>query len=363
MSEASVEMGIVMASIKILLVDLDEMYLMPLERKFIDEFENKAELYVITDINYLNEFFSVPQKFDIMIMNETLYDERFDRHNISNVFLLTEQVPNYLETGRLDNNRIYKYTSVKEIFNEVINRSSTRMAEALEQTHETKVIMIYSPIGGIGKTTIATGLCAALKKSHKDVLYMNTDSLQDFGYIMKKPYVLTGGTDKPVSMNRDHIYEMVKPQISKELFDILPPFERALSSLNIKENNYQHLIQCIKQSNDYDFIVVDSTSNFTEETARLMGSSNYIVIIVGQDKNSAFKINCLLKNIDCSDQKKFIFVCNKYRSDMENSIMTETFETSFHISEYVNEMKYDDANEIESVGNHQGIHKLAFTFI
>ncbi len=61
-----------MANIKIILADTDERYLMPLERKFIDELEDKVDLIVITDRDYLKQYFETPQKLDILIINEEL---------------------------------------------------------------------------------------------------------------------------------------------------------------------------------------------------------------------------------------------------------------------------------------------------
>jgi Pyruvate/2-oxoacid:ferredoxin oxidoreductase gamma subunit len=139
-----------MANIKILMADTDDKYLMPLERKFIDGLEDKADLIVITDPGYLKQYFSTPQKLDILIINEELYDVALERHDIANVFILTEEEKSPRDT---ETNQIYKYTSVKEIYAEVINKSSAKNA-SFNNTEETRVLMIYSPIGGIGKTSV-----------------------------------------------------------------------------------------------------------------------------------------------------------------------------------------------------------------
>ena len=110
-------------ALSIVLCDEDERYLVPLELKFTEEFGEKAEIIVITDKEYLKSFFSTPQNIDVLIINEDLYDEEYEKQDISNVFLLSE-VDNSMQTENMILKRIYKYTSVKQIYNDVVNNMS-----------------------------------------------------------------------------------------------------------------------------------------------------------------------------------------------------------------------------------------------
>jgi len=352
-----------MGKARILLVDQDEKFLMPLERKFIDEFGEQFEIMVITDSDYLKEFFSNPQSLDILIINEDLYDRSIERHNIANIFILSEKIIDETYTGALDNNKIYKYTSVKEIYNEVVNTSAVNMNPNMKSNGETRVLMVYSPIGGIGKTTFSMGLCAALSKNHKKVIYIGTDNLQTFGYFMNNKKTLESGVEKQFATQKDRIYSVIKPQIVTEGFDIVPPFIKALSSLNIKVSDFINLIDSIKESNEYDYIVIDSGTDFSEDTSKLMGMANNTIVLVGQDKYSLHKLECLMTNIDYSDKNKFIFICNKYKTEEENSLISETFINKCLISEYVNYDKRIETMNCESLSNLNCLQKISFMFI
>ena len=87
-------------ALSIVLCDEDERYLVPLELKFTEEFGEKAEIIVITDKEYLKSFFSTPQNIDVLIINEDLYDEEYEKQDISNVFLLSE-VDNSMQTENM----------------------------------------------------------------------------------------------------------------------------------------------------------------------------------------------------------------------------------------------------------------------
>lgn len=350
-----------MANIKIILVDTDEKYLLPLERKFIDGFEGRSDINVITEKEYLETFFRTPQKADILIINEELYDQSFERHNITNTFILTEHTMEDNSTGSLDTNQIYKYTSVKEIFNEVVNKASSKTTETLSTIEETKVIFVYSPIGGIGKTSLAAGLSAALSKNYKRVLFIGTDSLQTFGIIMNQPAVLKNGVEKLITGKHEYIYETVRSQIVTENFDILPPFPRSLSSLNIKESDYIHLLDCVKASKEYDYIIIDSSNDFSSDISNLMGYANHTIIVLGQDKNAAYKLDCLLNNIDCSDNERFIFVCNKYQQAKENILISQKYVNRCRINEYIEYVP--ELMDYNALSNLKSIQKLAIMFV
>lgn len=349
-----------MANIKILLADSDEKYLMPLERKFIDGLEDKVDLIVITDTDYIKQYFATPQKLDILVIHEDMYDSELEKHNISNIFILTEN--DNKNSGDSDTKQIYKYTSVKEIYNEVINHSSTRTVP-LNTVEETKILMVYSPIGGIGKTTVSALLCQALADYHKRVLFVGIDSLQTFGCIIDDLPYMESGTEKAMIEKSDYIYETMKSKIITQRYDILPPFYLSLPSLNIKGDDFIHLLNTIKKTRDYDYIILDGTSDFTEDLSRFMGIANHTIIIAGQEKNAVFKLNCLLRNIDCSDNERFVFVCNKYRSDRENHLSSESSKNLCNISEYI-DYWHDKAESGSnySLGN-RSIQKLALMFI
>ncbi len=156
-----------MAKLQILLCDTDEKYLMPLERKFIDGFEDSADIMIITDPEYLKVFFQSQRKIDILVINESLYVKDLEKHNIEFLFILMEQMTQDTTTTGLNSNQIYKYTSVKEIYNEIANCSAAINRKSKKQDENTKLIMVYSPIGGAGVTTLAIGLAGALAQNHR----------------------------------------------------------------------------------------------------------------------------------------------------------------------------------------------------
>ena len=148
-----------MAKPRIIIADTDVNYIIPLQLKFVEDFFEKVDLEIITDETYFEELFSTPQQIDILITSEELYTQSLLRHNITHVFLMTENQEEDL-TSALNVNCIFKYTSIKEIFNEIIGKSEELFDVKQSSKKETEIILFYSANGGVGKTTVAMGVSA-----------------------------------------------------------------------------------------------------------------------------------------------------------------------------------------------------------
>ena len=344
---------------QIYLIDLDERYLMPLEHKLAQVVQDKADINVITDRDYLSRYFSVPRNIDLLIISEKLLDSTFERHEISYIFVLTEQESAQVDiTSNLTVNHLYKYTSMKEIFLKISSTISGLVSTGDEQSQKTKVITVYSPVGGIGKTTISFALCNELSKLNQSVLYIGTDSTQSFGYFYDIDTYLA--IEKQMINKYEYISEAAKPFIVHENFDIMPPFFRVLSSIGIGEEHYIFLIRSMKRSGSYDFIVVDTDCAFTKDKSSMLASSDYVLFICGQDMLSIHKLDGLLSSIDCSDSSKFLFICNKYiHGNKDTNLRSYRYETSAYIS-YTEELCGANSSALR---NSKAFEKLAFLFV
>ncbi|HQA57506.1 MAG TPA: AAA family ATPase [Acetivibrio sp.] len=352
-----------MEKVVVVLADTDEKYLMPLELKFIEEFKDNADMNVITDRDYFNTYFSVPREIDILIINENLYTVDIKRHNIASLFILTES-NDVSNEGEPFSNLIYKYTSVKEIFRRVINASTKDVLSTMGNKEKTQVIMVYSPCGGVGKSTVSLGICAALAGFHKRVLYVNTETIQSYNYMLGNKEYCPGEFEKLLASKKENIVDCLKGAVGFEKFDYILPFKYSASSLNINTKEFKHLVEAVKQAEMYDYIVLDSSSDFTLEKTMMMSFSDKVVIITAQDRVSCLKLEYFLNNIDCSDKNKFIFICNKYLPDRENWLIKGNLVGRCLVSEYIDEFGSDpDSVNVEYLSTNKQLQKLAYTFI
>lgn len=308
-----------MAQTKIVLADPDPSYLATLERVFVREYRFTAEIVLLPSEDALKRFFAEPKTIDILLINETQYDQSFVRHNVGHLFILTEEEPNAETGGELFNHMMYKYVNGKTIIDSVISRSGISHATNLH-SGVARILMVFSPVGGVGQTTLSVGFCTLISRNFRRALYIGTDDLQTFGYILKTGQYLQEGTEKTLQQKSKYAYEKIKPMLATELFDIVPPFPAALTSLGVTQDHMMFLIEQIKHSGDYDYIVIDGGKDFSNSTTKMMAMADQVLLVTAQDENSMYKMHCLLDSIDCSDSNRFAMVCNKYSEDAENSL-------------------------------------------
>lgn len=346
-----------MKQITILMADLDQDYLNELEKKFVKELSNKADIRIINEETYFKKYFNTPRSADILIINENLYDETIERHHIKDIFILTEETKE--GSDNLHHYYIDKYQSVNDIYQKIIAQASIDIKNDGDKEDHTKMITVFSPIGGIGKTTIAVGLCNALSECSKEVLYIGLDDLQAFHHLMKKQTHLPDGIENQVIKRSEFIYEAIKSLIEKNSFSVLPPFQSALSSLGITMDDMIFFIKTIQKSKDYDYLVLDCKYDFSRGIALLMSESSYVVIVTGQGSRSMDSMKCLLNNIDYSDQKKFMFICNCFDAKEKNDVK----ELPINIMEYIETIKDLDEIDSEHIPEIEGLKKLALQML
>lgn len=349
---------------RVIIADEDRNYIVPLQLKFVKEFFNRIDLEIITDREYFRELFTDPQKAEVLILSEELYDAALQRHNIGCIFVMTEQREER-ETGELNINKLYKYTSVKEIFNEIVGKSKGAFNTESDDKKETQIILVTSANGGAGKTTIAMGVGAFLAKCYKKrVLYLNAGRLQNFQYILDNDTPVTSPEIYTKLHNpSSQIYEEIKHVLRKELFSYLPAFKAALLSVGLDYSVYGKIALSAKKSGDFDFIVIDAESALDEDQARLFHMADRVILVTEQSVQAVEAVNALISNINGTNSDKYIFVCNKFEREAYNALISPIVTLKFTINEYVDKFAVNGIPKCEELSEKDGIKKTAFLIL
>ena len=352
-----------MAKPRVIIADTDSNYIIPLQMRFAEEFFEKIDLEIITEKAFFEEFFSSPQKADILIVSEDLYNTSLQKHELCNIFLMVEQNEEY-DSDDYNINKIFKYTSIKEVFNEIVGKSSNFLEVDKNNNSETQIILVYSACGGTGKTTVALGMAACLTQNYKKVLYINAGWLQSFQRMFDNQTAISvQEVYLRMIENPDSAYESVKHLLRKELFTYLPPFKGSLMSLGISYSVYEQLACSAKKSNEYDYIIVDADTEFDEEKASLINISDKVVIVTKQNAASVYSTNLLVSNINGINAEKYIFICNDYYPGSKNTIVMPERSLKFSVSDYVEHIKNYDDLKVSGLAQESGLQRISFLVI
>lgn len=345
-----------MAKSTIILADIDGNFLTPLELKFLEELDDNIELEIITDPTYFREYFSSPKGADILVVSENLYSSELQKHNVNNIFVLTENIDEGV-TEDLEITKIFKYTSTQEIYKEVTSLSS--LEDGGMSQKEPIIVLLYSASGGVGKSTIALGISASLTKSFNKVLYINAQRINSFQHNLTNSAAIPNSSVSEFTDTSGNIFGRIKHIIRNEGFDYLPPFSMALPSIGLDFSVYAEIAKSAKASKKYDVIVVDTDCVFDKEKADLITLADKVIMVLQQTKNSVFSTDMLLKNISCNDNEKYYFICNDFRENESNALPF----SNYIINEYIKHFDSFDSMTINDIGKQQDIQKVSYLIV
>lgn len=341
---------------KIVLFYQDIKYILPIMSKLIETYDEYCDFSLFSEAEQFDKETENHPEIDVLIMDKRFYSEQVFKLNIPNILLFTdEDNENSDKTSKLNVQLVYKYDSVKEIINEI---SSCSVLKGIEESEGivTDIIVVYSPIGGAGSTTLALGISEVLTNKHKKILYMNVGQLQNHAFRFKDRTPLDDSTVKKFKETDLNFFESIKSKIRTEGFSYLPPFPRCLSSLDLQDRHIVQAITKIKETGTYDFIVIDTTSELNECNSELMAQAEYVLVVGKPDEESQYKLKIFLRAIDCTDRNKYRFVCNFAGED------TGSAETPF-ATDYV---RYDPdfaGKSIEELGLVPDVERLGIRYI
>lgn len=339
----------------VVLADTDETIIAPLEIKFLEGMGEDIDLRVITDTGYFRDCFSRPQDADILVIGEDLYYPELQKQNFRNIFVLAEKMTEELsERGVI---YIFKYASIKEIYSRVIAEGGL---EKRDKARNTQVVLVCSASGGVGKTTLALGMSAYFARHYQRTIYINAERINDFHYHMSDRSSIPSSVCQRITGDKGDIYAHAKEVVRNEGFDYLPPFAKALSSMGLDLSIYRQFIAGARMSNDYDVIIVDTDSIFDREKAELVALADKVILLWRNTGSSIFSMNTLIKNMDCSDEEKYYFICNGCDEEGDGDFFGKlACEPAFTVSERMTSIENIDSMGLQEIAEHEQIQKIA----
>ena len=322
---------------KIVIVDTDEDYIVPLEYKMISEWGDKADLEIITSLKYFNEFFSAPKTIYILMINEYLYSDKIRKHHISHTFLLREEEYGAEAADSDIYQSVYKYSGIKEIYAKISR--VIRQSKKTPVSEKTKLYVTYSAGGGNGKTILSLALAQSLSDFGKKVLYISGEDFQDFYIFMENaPAFCQSRIIYDILAKMPGIVGECMTQIESADFDYLRPLEQPLVAYQLTQEHYRWLLKMLRQSRLYDVIVFESSVCFSDKTIHLFEDADKVFLICSQGQSAVCKFSRLYRSMTI-ESEKFLIICSRYDRLRKDWMKEEMSHVCALISEYVDEQE------------------------
>lgn len=305
-----------MPKINMVIADSDKHYVESLIRFLSENYSSKIRLNYFTDGIYLYDYLeNGGQKADILLVGSSLLNPSHDLPNAGLVAVLSS---GSVETDDTDYAIVNKYQTGDKLLNAVFNLYAERFPNEIHVTYgdkQTKAIAVFSPVGGVGKSTIAVALAAALAGKGKKVFYLNLENIQStpafFECINQQTFtdILYFLKDKHKALGLK--IEGVKQVDAATGVHYFNPPESIWDIEEVKPEEFRHLLNQIRDTNKYDVVIVDMSSQLNCSSISIMDTCNEIIVVMNPGFASRIKIEALIKELKIVENRAQVNILGK----------------------------------------------------
>lgn len=203
-------------------------------------------------------------RFDIVLFDPDISERKLVFSNVKLwVCLYSEDAQNRELYSECE--KVIKYQRVSRLYKEVIKLYADKAGYMVSFNHsqDTKIIAVYSPVGGSGKTTVALGLAAKYAMQGENVLFMSMEQLD--------ASTLVNGTDA----DGDGITMLLESIEGNSNFDLklkglakkgahnisyIEGFDRIVDYNTITKTEIKEVLERIRKSGEFHTVIVDMGS-------------------------------------------------------------------------------------------------------
>ena len=308
----------------ILVVDMDEGYINALETEIVQKYIDKADIEFITDRTYLQEYLKQEHFVTVLIAGESVYSEQLKQLMPVYTFVLM----NKMGKEKLEEfvYGIFRYASSRDILDIITNKvPETIFEEENSSDSDTKVILVTSATGGVGKTTVALTLSFIAEEDSGRAMYINLDDLSNFERWLNKE----------------------KNEFESQILEVNLEFTNEMD-----EKEKLNVLGNIIRSEKYDWVIVDTGIYGLKYQKQIYDRADIILQITGNSNGSIYAANKLYHQLNESWIDKSIYVCGN--DEQINGREAEEYTVQNRIAN----MKNYEAQTIEELCEHKDIRKL-----
>ncbi|NDI35584.1 hypothetical protein [Chengkuizengella sediminis] len=296
-----------------------------------------------TDQQLLQEHLQNNVVANVLLIDETWMPVEIDTH--INIQVLSESH----ESLEGSNHKFhFKYQSMNELLTSVkmsyLGTENFVSENKNDQDQKTKVISVFSPVGGSGKSVVSINLIKQLTMINEDVFYLNLETIYPFHFYIQND-------DHTNQFSKLLYYLKTNPEFLQthldDFFsyhpvlhcDYINPSSQINDIIDLQLNDIKTFIQLIKETKKYNAIIIDCSSSLHERIIGTLQQSDFIFNILLDDNKCILKMKQMLQEsnvlygVSLSEvfSSKNKYILNKYTNECKNNFDEHGFYVQFHL--------------------------------
>ena len=297
--------------IKIGIVDSDIDYVSRLE-SVLSGYDD-VEVYTYTDATNI-EVNLKSAKLDVLLFADDMYVAAMEKQTKLAVMFLDETGAVKPELAGFET--VQKYQRISSIYKMIIEQYAAIVGVSTERAgNRTKIVTCWSPVGGVGKTTISLAMATRLAKEGKSVFYINFETYPSDGTYLEDK-LGRGIRELAADIRKDINFELKIKGLLQEKstnFYYMNHFDKVIDFKDTSEDELKELVEVIANHGGFDYIIADIDSSVNTKNKRVIDIADKVILLGSQDsyatrKMAAFYDELVNKDLDSA---KYLSVRNK----------------------------------------------------
>lgn len=292
-----------MSKINLVIADEEELYLKQLTNYFVKS--TKAfEVYSFSKKDSLERFITT-EKVDILMLSEELKSAAADGCAAEIKLLLSEDGEDRCEGYET----IEKYQKTSDLYHAVMlayGKKSGKADSLVQGDRKTKLLAVYSPVGGCGKTTLSLLLANQLAKQGQTVFYQNYEHINSTAGILPPSanvslsdlLVAVRSGEKGIGL-RLFSQKYTEPQYG---FSYVNPPDSSLELNEVTLEEQLQLLQEIIRLGQFDAVVLDLDGELNADKLRLLQLCDKVIVPFTAQQLSVNKLLQLFREISIREE-------------------------------------------------------------
>ncbi len=315
-----------MSKLNLIVADTDVSYLKGVVGYIADKYSGRFKVSSFSDSSSLKDYIGGNNgKADILLVSPELYYEGLGEKGITLVAVLSAgRLPGEYKKCEVIN----KFQLGDNLVGNILNLFSEKNTDILMQNGEksAKIIAVYSPTGGSGKTSVAYGCSLKCAQKGQKVFYLNLEDTPSTPLFF----------ESKGKYNLSHIFYYLKAKnknlslkiegtrmedASSGIHYFIPPVSR-LELLDMQPQEYSSLLKQLRQMDYYDVVFVDMPCFLEKRMISVLEESDSVIFLLTPDMVSDVKLagaleefDILYNNENIDILSKILFVMNKSNID------------------------------------------------